>query len=143
MKGILVAASVAAGLLLAACGGTSSATTTPATGREIIHEIVRNMREGVEPLAYTALAPAIYNVYLHPDDFDRLRGILPRIARRGVESRERLGRHRWVVERTLAWLNRFRRLTVRYERRADLHQAFLSIGCALICWHFLREWVAG
>ena len=35
----------------------------------------------------------------------RQRGILPRIARRDVESRERLGRHRWVVERTLAWLH--------------------------------------
>jgi IS5 family transposase len=67
----------------------------------------------------------------------RQRGIAPRIARRGIESSERLGRHRWVVERTLAWLNRFRRLTVRYERRADIHQAFLSLGCALICWHVL------
>jgi IS5 family transposase len=37
----------------------------------------------------------------------RKRGITPRIARRGVESSERLGRHRWVVERTLAWLNQF------------------------------------
>jgi IS5 family transposase len=69
----------------------------------------------------------------------RKRGIAPRIARRGVESSERLGRHRWVVERTLAWLNRFRRLTVRYERRADLHQAFLSLACALICWRFLSH----
>jgi IS5 family transposase len=64
----------------------------------------------------------------------RSRGITPRIARRGIESSERLGRYRWVVERTLSWLNRFRRLKVRYERRADTHQAFLSLGCALICW---------
>ena len=63
----------------------------------------------------------------------RERGITPRIARRGIESRERLGRHRWVVERTLAWLNRFRRLKVRYERRDDIHLAFVLIGCALIC----------
>jgi transposase len=56
------------------------------------------------------------------------RGIKVRIARRGVDSSERLGRHRWVVERTLAWLNRYRRLTVRYERRADIHRAFLSLG---------------
>ena len=69
----------------------------------------------------------------------RQRGIVSRIARRGVESSERLGRHRWVVERTLAWLSRFRRLTVRYERRADLHQAFLSLGCALICWQTLTR----
>jgi transposase len=67
----------------------------------------------------------------------RRRHIKARIARRGVESRDRLGRHRWVVERTLAWLNRFRRLTIRYERRADIHQAFLTLGCALICFNQL------
>jgi IS5 family transposase len=60
------------------------------------------------------------------------------IARRGIDSSERLGRFRWVVERTLSWLNRFRRLKVRYERRADLHQAFLSLACCLICWHALH-----
>jgi transposase len=64
----------------------------------------------------------------------RARGIVPRIARRGIQSRERLGRYRWVMERTLSWLNRSRRLKVRYERRADIHQALLSLGCALICW---------
>ncbi len=69
----------------------------------------------------------------------RKRGIIPRIARRGVESSERLGRHRWVVERTLSWLKRFRRLKVRYERRADVHQAFLSLGCALICWRYVQR----
>jgi transposase len=68
----------------------------------------------------------------------RQRGIIPRIARRGIGSRERLGRYWWVVERTLSWLNRFRRLKVRYERRADIHEAFLSRGCALICWRLLQ-----
>jgi IS5 family transposase len=67
----------------------------------------------------------------------RARSIISRIARRGVESGERLGRYRWVVERTLSWLNRFRRLKVRYERRADTHQAFLSLECALVCWKAL------
>ena len=50
----------------------------------------------------------------------RARSITPRIARRGIERRERLGRCRWIVERTLAWLARFRRLTIRYKRRAEL-----------------------
>ena len=63
----------------------------------------------------------------------RQRGIKVRIARKGVESSERLGRYRWVVERTLAWLAKYRRLTIRYERRADIHDAFLNLGCALIC----------
>jgi transposase len=69
----------------------------------------------------------------------RHRHIRCRIARKGVDSSERLGRHRWVIERTLAWLNRYRRLTVRYERRADIHQAFLSLGCALICFNALHK----
>ena len=69
----------------------------------------------------------------------RTRGITPRIARRGIESSERLGRHRWVVERTLSWINRFRRLKVRYERRDDVHQAFLDLGCALICWRYIER----
>lgn len=69
----------------------------------------------------------------------RARGITPRIARRGIESSERLGRHRWVVERTLAWLARFRRLAVRYERRADIHLAFTTLGCALVCLNQVRR----
>ena len=69
----------------------------------------------------------------------RQRGIIPRIARRGIESSERLGRHRWRVERTLSWLHRYRRLRIRYEQRDDIHQAFLSLGCALICFKQLRR----
>ena len=69
----------------------------------------------------------------------RERGITPRIARRGVESSQRLGKHRWVVERTLAWLARFRRLVVRYERRADIHLAFTTLGCALVCLSQIRR----
>jgi len=69
----------------------------------------------------------------------RHRHIRGRIARKGIDSSQRLGRHRWVVERTLALLNRSRRLTIRYERRADLHHAFLSLGCALICWNQLAK----
>ena len=67
----------------------------------------------------------------------RRRGIKGRIARRGVESGEKLGRHRWVVERTRAWLARYRRLSVRNERRSDIHEAFLHLGCSLICLNHL------
>ena len=42
-----------------------------------------------------------------------------------------------LVERTLSWLNRFRRLNIRYEHRADIHLAFLQLGCALISLRFL------
>ena len=67
----------------------------------------------------------------------RRRGIEPVIARRQTVHGSGLGRYRWVVERTLAWLNTFRRLRVRDERRADIHQAFLTLGCALICFKAL------
>jgi len=43
----------------------------------------------------------------------------------------------WVVERRLSWLNRFRRLKIRYEHRPDIHLAFLQLGCALISLRFL------
>ena len=69
----------------------------------------------------------------------RQRTIAPRIARRGIEASDRLGRHRWVVERTFAWLNRFRRLTVRYERRLDIYMAFTVLGCALVCLNQIRR----
>lgn len=64
-------------------------TAHPATAREIILEIVRNMREGLEPLLDSTLAPSIYHVYLHPQDMDRLRGIFSRIeaeARRALDA---------------------------------------------------------
>ena len=69
----------------------------------------------------------------------RVRGIKSRIARREVESSQKLGRHRWVVERTFAWLNQFRRLTVRYERHADLHLALTTLACAVICLRQVRR----
>jgi transposase len=58
-------------------------------------------------------------------------------TRREIESSERIGRHRWVVERTEAWLLGFRRLGVRYERRSDLLQGLLHLACAIVCLRFL------
>jgi transposase len=65
---------------------------------------------------------------------DRASGPRSCMPTRAMTTRGADGRcGRAVVERTLSWLNRFRRLKVRYERRSDIHQAFLSLGCALIC----------
>jgi transposase len=69
----------------------------------------------------------------------RLRNIQPKLAERNTDHGRGLGRWRWVVERTFAWLSQFRRLRVRYERRADIHEAFLSVACLLICWNFLQS----
>ena len=64
----------------------------------------------------------------------RKRGIIPRLARRRVESSERLGRFRWVAERTFSWQQNARRLRVRDERRDDIYEAFVHIENAMICW---------
>jgi transposase len=67
------------------------------------------------------------------------RHIKVRIARKGIDTSAKLGRHRWVVERTLAWFSQFRRLAIRYERRLDMHQAFHTLGSALICFNALQR----
>jgi transposase len=69
----------------------------------------------------------------------RTRHIVPLLAMRRTAHGSGLGRWRWVVERTFAWLSQFRRLRVRYDKRADIHEAFLKLGCALICWQSLRR----
>jgi transposase len=69
----------------------------------------------------------------------RRRGIAVRIARKGVEASDRLGRHRWVVEACLSWLLRNRRLIRRYDRKAEHFQAFASLACALLTYRRLRK----
>ncbi|MER5525942.1 IS5 family transposase [Streptomyces sp. NPDC002677] len=66
-------------------------------------------------------------------------GIRPVIARRGTEYGSGLGVHRWVVEAAFALLHRFRRLRTRWEIRDDLHEAFLTLGCSIICWRRLKK----
>jgi len=68
----------------------------------------------------------------------RRRGIQARIAAPKTPHGSGLGKQRWVVERTIAWLHQYRRLRVRYERRDDIHEAFLAIGCSLICLKLLH-----
>ena len=85
---------------------------------------------------------------LHADkgyDADHLRaycrrlGIVPRIARRGIESSERLGRHRWKIERSISWAFGYRRLTIRYERKPSHYLAFLTLGAAITCYKKLTK----
>jgi hypothetical protein len=66
-------------------------------------------------------------------------GIAVRIARKGIESSTKLGRHRWVIERTIAWLFGYRRLTIRYERHANLFCAFLTLTATITCFKKLRK----
>lgn len=66
-------------------------------------------------------------------------GITPVIARRGTEHGSGLGVHRWVVEQSFALLHWFRRLRIRWEIRDDIHEAFLSLACGIICWRRLKN----
>lgn len=69
----------------------------------------------------------------------RKRGIAPLIARRNLEHGSGLGKFRYVVEAAFDWLFNHRRLRVRYEKRDDIHQAFLIIACLLICWKRIQK----
>ncbi|MFF9706459.1 IS5 family transposase [Streptomyces griseofuscus] len=71
--------------------------------------------------------------YVHLRRWLSQRGIRHRIARKGVETSQRLGRHRWTIERTTAWLAGCRRLHRRFERKAEHFLAFTSLACTLIC----------
>jgi transposase len=66
-------------------------------------------------------------------------GVEPMLAKKGTEHGSGLGKFRWVVERTLSWLHQNRRLRLRYERRPDIHKAFLTLGCIKICASFLFD----
>lgn len=67
------------------------------------------------------------------------RGIPTAIARRGDPHGSGFGILRYVVEQTIALLHQFRRLRTRFDKRADIHETFLTIGCAVICWRRLHR----
>lgn len=69
----------------------------------------------------------------------RKRGVKPVIARRNTQHGSGLGKERWVVERTFAWLHNLRRLRIRYERDPGLHMAFMLLGCAVVCQRKLTD----
>ena len=66
-------------------------------------------------------------------------GIKPVIARRGEQHDSGLGVYRWVVEQGFALLHWFRRLRIRWEIRDDIHEAFLRVARAIICWRRLHN----
>lgn len=66
-------------------------------------------------------------------------GIATQIARRGEPHGSGLGKTRWVVEHTFAWLHNFRRLRIRFERLAAIHEAFMKIAACIICWRHLQK----
>jgi transposase len=79
--------------------------------------------------------------YDHADlrNWVRERGIGVRIARKGIESSQKLGKHRWVIERTMAWMFGYHRLSIRYERKANHFCAFLTLAATLTCYKKLAK----
>ncbi|MFF1570601.1 IS5 family transposase [Streptomyces sp. NPDC058293] len=69
----------------------------------------------------------------------RRRRMVPVVWRKGAPNIKGLGKLRYVVEQTFALLHQFKRLSVRWERRLELHDAFVSLGCSLICWRRLQR----
>ena len=67
------------------------------------------------------------------------RAIPTLIARRNTPHGSGLGIFRYVVEQTLALLHQFRRLRTRFDKRDDIHEAFMTLGCAMICWRRLHS----
>ncbi len=104
--------------------------------------VFEELVDALPPIAGKPGRPQRWPGKLHADkayDIDRCRdhlnqrGITPRIARKGIERNDRLGRYRWVVERTHAWFAGMGKLRIRFERRIDIHLALLSLACSVIC----------
>lgn len=107
-------------------------------------QVILPLADGIPPVAGRVGHPRFRPDMLFADrGFDsdehrrqlRARGIEPHIARRYTGHGSGLGIYRWVVERTFSWLHQFRRLRTRFERRAELHEGLMSLGCGLICWN--------
>jgi transposase len=105
------------------------------------------MVDAVPPVAGKVGAPKRRPDYLLADrgyDSDphrrqlTARGIEPVIARRNTDHGSGLGKFRWVVERTISWLHQMRRLRSRWEKLPNIHDAFLKLACAMICFRLLH-----
>jgi transposase len=81
-----------------------------------------------------------YDSETHREGLRRM-GVEPILPEKGFDDASDLGQTRWPVERTLAWFHQNRRLRVRYERRADIHQALLTLACIKICASALLPWL--
>jgi transposase len=131
--------------LLTDAGGVPLAIVLTSAGRQDITQLL-TLVDAIPQVAgrpghprhrpESLYADRAYDSEPHREEL-RSRGIRPHLPRRHTGHGSGLGTKRWVVERTIAWLHQFRRLRVRFERRADLHEGLLHLGCALICWRLL------
>ena len=108
------------------------------TSLTTVVERAESSKPGARTRPATVLGDRAYGSMPHRIELRRHR-VLSLIARRNFGHGSGLGRLRWVVEKTIAWLHRFRRLRVRYDRRDDIHEGFLTLGCAMVCWKILTR----
>jgi transposase len=127
--------------------GIPLAATVTGGNRNDVTQLIP-LLEAVPPIRGTRGRPRRRPDRVYADrgyDHDKYRrqvrelGITPVIARRGTEHGSGLGIYRWVAEAAFALLHWFRRLRIRWEIRDDIHEAFLTLGCAIICWRRLRS----
>ena len=91
---------------------------------------------GIPRVAPALLGDRAYDSEPHRAGLRQL-GVDPLLAKKRTEHGSGLGKFRWVVERMISWIHQNRRLRIRYERRPDIHQAFLTLTCIKICAAFL------
>ncbi|MFE2639342.1 transposase [Streptomyces scopuliridis] len=135
------------GLLICDGRGTPLRVITTAANVNDITQTL-NLVDGIPPVAGRTGRPRRRSEYVLGDKaYDsyavrrelRAAEILPVVSRRGAPNIKGLGKLRYVVEQTFALLHQFKRLAVRWERRLDLHNAFVSLGCNLICGRRLKK----
>lgn len=89
-------------------------------------------------LPSSLLGDQAYDSAGHEDILASL-GVRPLFAQRGREHGSGLGKQRYVVEQTIASVHHNRRLKVRYEKRSDIHLAFLTLACIKLCFYRLSK----
>jgi hypothetical protein len=100
-----------------------TASSSPAASRSTAARASRRSRPSARPAASTRTASPPSEP--RPERDHRLTGS-------HQPHGTGLGTFRWVVERTISWLHGFRRLRIRWERRDDIHEAFLGLAVCLI-----------
>jgi transposase len=123
-----------------AAGVPLAGSTTPANRNDIseMAPLVNKLPEVAGKAGHPRRKPdalqgdRAYDSEPHREGLRRM-GIEPELPEKGIDDDTGLGETRWPVERTLAWLHQSRRLRIRYERLADIHQAFLTIAMIKIC----------
>lgn len=101
---------------------SSSSARTSLTGDDLIHELLRNMEQGLFPVRSTTLVPCLYTIYLHAEDHAMLRPILPHLIAEAKKALDEDIERRQRADRPLALLKKLGispQVDMQYRRLAD------------------------